>query len=299
MYSGSNNAHCPTRPLHRYSILGWFQCTDIWPETVNGKRCFMLRFEKIDLCSASWWDVETNEYPPQPDFTTKAFRQACIYCNMESKQVLEPGWVCLNEACAHYNRLDGSAIPEDVERNPDFVNERTKFIDMDGLPDLIPALPDPESVDAAFTTERNSWKGIVCPKCQRCICRTYWDAWRCETENCHFVLPVKHYVHSAGSLVAENTSEYSGRALPLNKYLAPVVEHDPDFVGYWRIQQYTLFHGNTISHFMANAHINRKPGGAHQILRELQEADLGLRRFQMSNCNGEHSANLLTYIKVI
>ena len=289
---GSNNAHCPTRPLHKYSVLGWFQCTDIWPETVNGKICFMLRFEKIDLYSVSWWDVETNENPPRPDFTKKAFSQACDLCNMESKQVFEPGWVCLNEACARYNLLDGLAIPDDVERNPDFVNERTKFGDIEGLPDLIPALPDPQAFDAAFATERNSWKGIVCPKCQRCICRTHWDAWRCETDNCDFVLPVKHYVHSAGSLVADNTSEYSGRALPLNKSLAPVVEHDPDFIGYWRVQQYTLFPGNTITHFMANAHINRKPGGTHQILRELQEADLGLRRFQLSSCNGEHSANL-------
>lgn len=297
MIVGSNNAHCPTRPLHRYSILGWFQCTDIWPETVNGKICFMLRFEKIDLWSVSWWDVETDNNLPRPDFTTKAFCQACIHCNTESKQVLEPGWVCLNEACTHYNLLDGLAISEDVERNPDFVNERTKFGDIEGLPDLIPALPDPESVDAAFTTERNSWKGIVCPKCQRCICRTYWDAWRCDTDDCHFVLPVKHYVHSAGSLIADCTSEYSGRALPLNKYLAPVVEHEPDFFGYWRIQQYTLFPGNTMTHFMANGYINRKPGGAHQILRELQEADLGLRRFQLSNCNvkgtltGHFSAN--------
>ena len=61
--------------------------------------------------------------------------------------------------------LDGLAIPEDAERKPQFVNERTKFVDFDGSPDLITALPDPESVDAAFTTERNSWKGIICPKC--------------------------------------------------------------------------------------------------------------------------------------
>ena len=63
----------------------------------------------------------------------------------------------------------------------------------------------------------------------------------------------------------------------------PVVEDEAEFFGYWRIQRYTLFLGNTTTHFMANAHIDRKPGGAHQILRELQEVDLGLRRFPLSH----------------
>ena len=288
MQLGSKNAHCPTKPLHRYSILGWFHCTDIWPEIFDSKVCFMLRFEKIDLWHVSWWDFENATNPPEePDFTAKALYKTCDLCSTESKQVLEPGWVCLNESCTQFNTLDGSEVPADAQRNSDFVKERNKFADFDGLPDLIPKLPDPQSVDAAFSTERNSWKGIVCPECQRCNSRTHWDAWRCATDGCNFVLPVKHQVHSVGSLLTDNTSEYSGRALPLDTCRAPVIEHGPEFVGYWRIQRYTLFPENTITHFMANAHINRKPGGAHQILRELQEVDLGLRRFRMSNCNGK------------
>lgn len=248
----------------------------------------MLRFEKIDLYRVSWWDSQDAEDPPQaPNFTTKAFSKTCHCCITESKQVMEPGWVCLNESCQQYNILDGSEMPEDAKRNLDFIMERTIFADFDGLPDIVPALPDPESVDATFSTERNSWKGIVCPKCKRCNSRTHWDAWRCATEGCDFVLPIKHQVHSVGSLLADNTSEYSGRALPLDKCSAPIVEQESEFIGYWRIQRYTLFTGNTITHFMANAHINRKPGGAHQILRELQEVDLGLRRFPLSNCNGK------------
>ena len=254
----------------------------------------MLRFEKIDLYHVSWWDLPSAiDPPPAPNFTTKAFRKVCEVCITESKQVFEPGWVCLNETCARYNLLAGATIPGDARRNPDFLNERTKFADLDGLPDLIPKLPDPASVDAAFSTERNSWKGIVCPKCQRCNSRTHWDAWRCATEGCDFILPVRHQVHSVGSLLADNTSEYTGRALPLDGCCAPAIEHEPEFFGYWRIQQYTLFPENTITHFMANAHINRKPGGADQILRELQVVDLGLRRFPMSNCNGKCSFNLL------
>ena len=92
-------------------------------------------------------------------------------------------------------------------------------------PDLIPALPDPKSVDAAFTTERNSWKDIVCPKCQRCICRTYWDVWRCDTDDCHFVLPVEHYVHSAGSLNSDSTTlvvlYHSINTLPRSSNMSP------------------------------------------------------------------------------
>ena len=295
MHPGSNNAHCPTKPLHRYSVLDWFQCTYIWPETVNGKICFMLKFEKINHYRVSWWDRQDTANPPSaPDFVSKAVCKTCDTCSTESKQTLEPGWVCLNESCALFNIFDGTAVPEDAARNPAFLKERTKFVDFDGLPDLVPALPDSESVDAAFTTERNSWKGIVCPKCQRCNSRTHWDAWRCATEGCNFVLPIKHQVHSTGSLLADNASEYSGRALPLNMCCAPVVEDEAEFFGYWRIQRYTLFLGNTMTHFMANAHINRKPGGAHQILRELQEVDLGLRRFPLSNCNGKNPASFLT-----
>ena len=37
-----------TRLHHRESVLFWFHCTDTWPDALDGKVCFMLRFEKIE-----------------------------------------------------------------------------------------------------------------------------------------------------------------------------------------------------------------------------------------------------------
>ena len=44
-----------TRTLHRESVLFWFHCTYTWPEALNEKVCFMLRFEKIDHYHVSLW----------------------------------------------------------------------------------------------------------------------------------------------------------------------------------------------------------------------------------------------------
>lgn len=205
--------------------------------------------------------------------------------------------MCLRESCKLFWTINYSAPPQELTYNIQFLKERTRFADPGGVGDLVPELPDPDSPDAPFSTERNSWRGIVCPKCRSCISRKFWDSWRCETEGCNFVLKVKHQIHSAGSLLPDNQREYSGRALPLNKFWAPVIEPEEELFGCWRIQKFTVFPGNTITHFMSNGPINQKPAGAHQMLRELQTVDLDLRRLPLSACEGE-SIPILVSLKL-
>lgn len=108
-----------TKPLHRYSVLGWFHCTDTWPETVSGKVCFMLKFEKIDLYRESWWDFQDAMDRPTTSLELhySSFVKTCDLCALESEQVMKPGWVCSHESCEQYNILDGFRFLEDAKRN--------------------------------------------------------------------------------------------------------------------------------------------------------------------------------------
>jgi len=193
----------------------------------------------------------------------------------------------LYEHCNKFWKLRGTEAPSDMDFNPDFLNERTPYPDLDGVPDLLPELPDPVA-DALISTERNSWKGLICPKCLACTSRAHWDSWRCETDGCNFVLPVKHTLRNYHSLLADHQVEETGRALPLDEWSAPIKAPKSELLGYWRIQTFSIPGLGTVTHFQSNAHINREAGGAHQILEDLQKAELDLRRNVMASSYGQY-----------
>ena len=108
-------------------------------------------------------------------------------------------------------------------------NESLWYLDLP-QPRRFPALSDVDGIREVVSQEQ--LEGYSMSEVQEMHSRTYWDAWRCATEGCDFVSPVRHQVHSAGSLLSDNTSEYSGRALLLNTCCAPIVEHKAEFFGY-------------------------------------------------------------------
>lgn len=199
--------------------------------------------------------------------------------------------MCLHEQCKNFWELNGTEPPSDMKFNPAFLEERTLYADVAGLPALLPDLPDPVA-DTLISTERNSWKGLVCPKCSACTARAHWDAWRCETEGCGYVLPVQHTLRSYRSLLLDHQSEITGRALSLDTWKTPIQAPATELLGYWRIQTFTIPGMGTVTHFQSNAHINRKAGGADDILKELQEADLKLCRHKMKCSVGKNSKSL-------
>ncbi|KAK4695373.1 hypothetical protein P7C71_g2375, partial [Lecanoromycetidae sp. Uapishka_2] len=272
---------CPSKLPRPYSVLDWFHLVTVWAEKKDGKICIKYRFEKIFLEKKSWWaPVGSADPPTNRDYETKALRKSCTTCHQKSPQVYSDGWICLNEHCEKFWTLKGAEAPSQMEFNPAFINERTLYADKDGVPDLLPRFPDPVA-DAWISTKKNSWKGLVCPNCLACTARAHWNAWRCETEGCNFVLPVKHTLRNYHSLLADHQVEETGRALALDKWATPIQAPKTELLGYWRIQTFEIPGLGTVTHYQSNAHINRKAGGAHQILEDLQKAELDLCRNKM------------------
>lgn len=261
--------------------------TAFWAEKNNGKICFKYRFEKIELNEKSWWaPVGTANPPPTRDYEAKAVRKICQSCHEQSPQVYVNGWMCLQEHCGKHWQINGAEPPVDMDFNPAFVNERNLYADKEGLPDLLPEMPDPMA-DAMISTERNSWKGLVCPKCQACTARADWNSWRCETDGCGFVLPVKHTLRNYHSLLLDHQVEITGRALSLDTWTTPIQAPTVECLGGWRIQTFSIPGLGDVMHLQSNAHINRKAGGPHQMLEDLQKADLELRRHKMKCARGK------------
>ena len=286
---GSKNANCPSKIPHRYCVMDFFQVTDIWAEKSHGKTCFKFRFEKIDLGTKSWWAPAGTPLPPRSD--VKALRQACMYCHKLSPQVFQDSWMCLNDACSRFWKLNGQQPPVGLTYNPDFLNERTEWPSNVKPPfQLRPEILTADAKnDVMLAVSLASWKGMACPKCGRCNSRTLWDAWKCETVGCGFTHGIKHTIIPPHLVLPNHGVELLGHALPNDRFLDPITLRAPEYMGDWRVHTYDLLDGNHITHFMANGTINHKPGGAHDMFTALQGADLGLQRFPlaMSAMEGE------------
>ena len=286
---GSKNALCPSKVPHRYCVMDFFQVTDIWAEKSNSKTCFKFRFEKIDLSTKSWWAPAGSPLPVRSD--QKALRRMCTQCGKSNAQVFQNGWMCLNDGCRHFWQLNGQPAPAQLAHNPLFLNERTVWPSHIKPP--FPLRPDllvaDNKNDVNLAVSRASWKGMACPKCGRCNSRTRWDAWRCQTIECGFTHGIKHTIIDPHTVLPDHGVESAGHALPQDKHLDPVTLREPEYIGDWRVHTYDLLPGNHVTHFMANGTLNHKPGGAHDMFKALQRADIGLQRFAlaMSATEGE------------
>ena len=286
---GAKNENCPSKIPHRYCVMDFFQVTEIWAEKSNRKTCFKFRFEKIDLASKSWWAPAGSPLPVRS--SAMALREACMRCKKSSPEVFQNGWMCLNDACSRFWKLNGRDPPARLEYNPVFLQERTSWPSHIKPP--FPLRPDilvvDNKTDVNLAVSRASWKGMACPKCGRCNSRTLWNAWKCQTVGCGFTHGIKHTIIDPHTVLPDHGADFTGHALPQDKYSDPLTMRDPEYIGDWRIHTYDLLPGNCIAHFMANSTLNNKPGGAHDMFRALQGADMKLQRFplDMSATEGE------------
>ena len=303
MILGKQNTDCPTEIPHQYCVMDWFQVTDIWAEKNNGKVCFKFRFEKLDCTTKSWWAPKGS---PEPVCSLilppRAYKEACYMCEVVSKQIFEHCWICLNEKCCQFWKIYGEEVTCPLTYNPVFLEERTHWPDEIKPPyELAPRLPQPNSADeASYAYNRTCWKGIVCPKCQRCTSRRHWDAWRCETQGCGFIYNVPQPVLAPTALMGGHDVETTGHAVPRDQMLHPVTMQPPKFDNGWRIHTYELCRGNTITHFHASESVNMQPGGANELFKALQKDNcMGLQRFPMKMHTGKPSVFLKSEYSMI
>lgn len=240
---GSKNPHCPSKMPHRYNVGHTDIVTGIWSEHVQGKKVTRTRLQKINLQEPSWFAAHDSPLPPaERDYVTKAQSQTCTSCESSCSQIYLAGWMCLNEHCKQYFRIDGEICTE-LTYNPVWFNERTEWPAHRVPPFFLK--PEPPLAEARGTgleeeTSVAAWKGMVCPKCGRCNSRTKWDKWRCFNESCDFELPIMHTVFDARSLVEKHGFEFEGQAISFDTFAAPVTKRETEWPAFWRQSTYDI-----------------------------------------------------------
>lgn len=291
MCKGSANQDCPITIPHRYSVMDWFKVTDVWAEKFNDKVCYKFRFEKIELEKKSWWAPKDSPLPPSTRiFDAQAPLAGCLGCRSISKEIYQDGWMCLNEKCLAFFTLNGRT-PANPPYSVEFLNERSQWPESIKLGSLKPEplLIDPGSANLNYS--RASWKGMVCPQCGRCNSRVHWARWECQTKSCGFSHDIQLTPLSHMSVLPSHGFQGTGHAVPQDRHAHPIILHEPAFLGDWRIHTFEVMagtqSGTVVTHFHANALVNQISGGANDMFRALQEADLGLQRFPLKSSPGK------------
>ena len=287
---------------HRFNVGAFFYVTHIWAQLNGQHTVFMFRLQKMNLAEKSWWAPRNSPLPPiHRDYDTKAPRASCRSCGKESPQIYNEGWICVNHECPDIGKLPGHDPKAGLSFHRVFLNERTEW-PMGKMPEyrLVPSTPGLNSNGTSFTTHLAAWKGFVCPMCHCCNSRIDWAFQNCAAEGCNYSRKVEHTIQPHYSLLPLNVEEVYGHALSRDEYKGHVRCTNKQFMGHWVMHTYKLCENNYITHFMANQHINGRPGGANDILLAMQEGeDVGLKRAYMKNSVGKYSQSIFRVICLI
>ena len=260
-----------------------------------------MRLEKLDLATTSWWAAKYSD-PPVPlnrRVLTSAEHPTCDACGEQSPRVYKESWMCLQRTCKQFWTVSGLAPPVELtfdlpflrQRSSPIMNSRSAF---SLVPDLLSTLPD-DTKDCS--SARALWKGIVCPRCHRCIARKLWAGWKCETNDCEFEYKLPMRPVSLRSVISEFELGVVGHRPPFidtgnkngngngNELLRPTVTYMKNY----RKDTFTIEGIGSITHYAANSVVNSRPGGPNDLFRELQAADLGLQRFPLQQSVGKYS----------
>ena len=276
--------------------MGSFQVTYIWTEKCDGHIVYKYKFQKTDLGRRSWWTPRGTQYSPGTS-ETKALEKTCNGCRKPSRQVYEESWICLNAECGHFWLIGGKSATEfALSFAKDFLREREERT---RLQPPFPIIPKPvsnlEAADAfrILSYSRLSWAGAVCEKCGRCNQRRLWKLWKCLGEGCNWEYTPPREIVPPAALMGSQIHGFGGHALS-DDVVKDLVTLTTKVHGFFYIHEYKLSHHDLkITHFHANEPLNGTPGGADDIFRGLQEADLGLQRLPMASGQGKLTGSSL------
>ncbi|KAI5308000.1 hypothetical protein KEM55_006848, partial [Ascosphaera atra] len=286
---GDRNTICPTTVPHRYNVADFFRVTNVWYEKKDGKVAARMRYEKCSLGERSWWATQETTHPVPLDQRTcpepSELEIKCSSCKIKSIKVYSQGWTCLNPRCHKFYIIDGKDA-EDLPQltyDPSFLQMRTtpKHAPRP-LNSLVPKTLDTlTECGADKATARICWKGIVCPNCSRCVCRTYWQGWVCETEGCGFRHLVDVTPIPLRLVIPELEMGAIGHSVPLKLdkgEIKPRIVYKKNY----RKDVFEIPGYGTITHLASNAAINARSNGPNEMFQQLQTCDLGLKRYPMT-----------------
>lgn len=286
--------------------MDFFRVTDIWFEKIGEKEKagLKVRFEKLNLLEQSWWSAQGSPPPPpleERDFDTKPEAFQCSGCSCQSFQIYNEGWMCLQRGCAQFWKMQDGSAPTVLTFNPCFLNARARpdpsiQPHFSLIPDLLSTLREGED-DAHVSLMQSAWKGIVCPLCSKCIPRLFWEGWKCSEiaspsqQTCKFEAIMRPCLISLRAVVDDFELAPIKRAFVFDSKFA-VPEIDDQSVFPYRKLTYRIRSG-TITHFVSNRAINSRENGPDALFKNLQTADLGLRRYRLQQSVGEFPAKPL------
>ncbi|KAL4892187.1 2OG-Fe(II) oxygenase superfamily-domain-containing protein [Aspergillus ambiguus] len=291
---GDRNTLLGRKLPHRYNVMGYFRITDIWFERLGQRIGAKVRFEKLDLSTKSWWAAKGSP-PPIPhrerDFECFPDEKTCHACAKKSPRIYNEGWTCLIPTCKLFWTIDGSPPPAHLSFHKSFLIYRTPFDPgvqphHSLVPDLLSTI---DEGDQNFSSLRIAWRGIVCPKCHKCISRRYWRGWKCSdcvegreeyTGACSYEKFFKISPISLRYVIEELELSPIKRILNFDpKFAFPEID-DASLYPY-RKMTYNIPGVGYVIHFVSNRAINSRANGPDDLFHQMQATDLGLRRYPL------------------
>lgn len=282
---------------------------------------YMMRLQKVDLASKSWWAAKDSPDPPIiRDFQTRPASIMCTSCQHSSCIVYKDAWMCLNRNCQAFWKVNGAPPTTALEYDPVFLSHRSNFDEEYSLDsEKFVLIPPPPVITAdnlnIYRLGVHARQGIVCPLCAKCVARVLWDGWKCSVKHhtgpqprsnepkCPFNLIIHGPPISLWDVVAAPYSSPMERSRSLGRNSAMPrgglesfydhprfdanciqPEDDPTSLAPYRKLKYSLGEIGTITHLVSNLAINARDNGPDDLFQRFQGLNLDLRRerLQMS-----------------
>lgn len=300
---GDKNECSITKMPHRYCVLDWFKPTHVWGEKTMGKvkrtmvpvTTIRFRFERLDRSKQPWYrpvpaagvsceptssaELESPAESSSPGDLSLPV-QKCTACSKSCSQVYLIDWLCTNPNCTSFWKLsNGQDAPYDeLDYHPAFLQQRATWECEDPPFDVNPGLPQ---VDQHFGDSLSyvSTRGVVCPKCGRCNTRYMFTHWRCDTAGCKWKLVPQVQVVMPSNLAHTPWDVTSDGPSLARAVIKPAVHTQIKYFSNYKVIKYTIegVAGSVIV-AKANKHVVSEPGGANDMFREIQTANIGLER---------------------
>ena len=283
---GNRNVSAPCKMPHQYCVLGWYKPVRVWSEKTAGKgtkvwKTIKYRLERLDQLEPAWYAPTDSQLSSRELSADTLMFKECGHCKIEYPQVYLQSWMCLNQDCGVFWKIDGEDAPLNkagLDYNPAFLLHREAQWGDESKPpaNLRPPVPNIGNVIGDNITYINT-RGICCPKCGRCNSRRLFLGWKCENLDCDFELFPQHRPVVLAML---HTPWDAAPTLVRNKYdssqgVKLKVEHKHGY----KISTYTFekLKGRFI-HAAASKDVVQETGGPNDMFAQIQIEDLGLER---------------------
>ncbi|KAF3065221.1 hypothetical protein GL218_02397 [Daldinia childiae] len=290
MVAGARNNMFPVKPPHHYNVLDYFHVTEIWQEKTKESRgeivvIYMVRLEKVNLTSRSWWAPRGVSAPEAGEFGVGEYSctsSTCTACQNPSKEIFEQGWTCLNSQCSGFFKFSTSLDVNELKYNDAFLRERTEYSGTPIEDSLIPALPSDRK--GTIGSEKEYKQGIHCPKCGCCSRRIKWDGWYCENAECDFTHAVPIKMTPLDRIKKENKTVKTKKATNYNRQ----VKVHKTTIGGQKLKTFFLPDENgeyigTVTRIRPPEEAISREGGLNDLYLHLQKEDLKLERRPAKN----------------